>query len=113
MTLYYFLQLVKTAPSVEGLYISEDEERQAFSHIPATMLEAMTRQDRTEAFRAAHTLKGVAANLGFSRLTNSASQLTEALRPESAVICQLSPSLMDAVTQDYRATMDAIRAYLG
>ena len=78
-----------------------------------TLCEAMARQDRTEAFRAAHTLKGVAANLGFSRLTNSASQLTEALRPESAVVCQLSPSLMDAVTQDYRATMDAIHAFLG
>lgn len=44
VTLYYFLQLVKTAPSVEGLYISEDEERQAFSHIPATMLEAIDKE---------------------------------------------------------------------
>ena len=79
----------------------------------AELTAAMAAGDHDVAFRAAHTLKGVAANLGFSRLTNSASQLTEALRPESAVVCQLSPSLMDAVTQDYRATMDAIRAYLG
>lgn len=79
----------------------------------ATLCAAMAQQDRGEAFRAAHTLKGVAANLGFTRLMNSANRLTEALRPESAVVSQLSPSLMDAVTQDYCATMDAIHAYLG
>ena len=74
---------------------------------------AMAQQDRGEAFRAAHTLKGEAANLGFTRLMNSASQLTEALRPESAVVSQISPSLMEAVTQDYHTTVDAIHAYFG
>ena len=78
-----------------------------------TLCEAMAQQNRTEAFRAAHTLKGVAANLGFTRLMNSASQLTEALRPEGAAVSQISPSLMETVTQDYRTTMDAIHAYLG
>ena len=78
-----------------------------------TLCAAMARQDRAEAFRAAHTLKGVAANLGFTRLMQSASQLTEALRPESAAISQVSPALLEAVTQDYRTTMDAIHAYLG
>lgn len=33
-----------------------------------------------DAFRAAHTLKGVAANLGFDTLQETASQLTELLR---------------------------------
>lgn len=78
-----------------------------------TLCAAMTRQDRAEAFRAAHTLKGVAANLGFTRLMNSASQLTEALRPEGTVVSQVSPALLEAVTQDYRTTMDAIHAYFG
>lgn len=34
----------------------------------------------TDAFRAAHTLKGVAQNLGFTRLQQAASELTEAMR---------------------------------
>ena len=33
-----------------------------------------------DAFRAAHTLKGVAANLGFSALYENAAEITEALR---------------------------------
>lgn len=78
-----------------------------------TLREAMAQQNRAEAFRAAHTLKGVAANLGFTRLMQSASQLTEALRSETAAVSQVSPSLMEAVTQDYNTTMDAIHAYLG
>ena len=35
---------------------------------------------RQEAFRAAHTLKGVCANLGFGRLLSSSGRLTEVLR---------------------------------
>lgn len=79
----------------------------------AALCAALERQNRAEAFRAAHTLKGVAANLGFTRLMNSASQLTEALRPESAVVFQVSPALMEAVTKDYHTTVDAIQAYFG
>ena len=37
-------------------------------------------QDWKGAFLAAHTLKGVAQNLGFDKLQRSASELTEALR---------------------------------
>lgn len=46
-----------------------------------TLLEtAMAKKDAETAFRAAHTLKGVARNLGFSDLGDSASNITEALR---------------------------------
>lgn len=41
---------------------------------------AMDSQDWEAAFRAAHTLKGVAQNLGFQRLYLSSTALTEALR---------------------------------
>lgn len=41
---------------------------------------AMTARELSSAFRAAHTLKGVAANLGFAKLAFSASELTEILR---------------------------------
>lgn len=42
--------------------------------------QALEAQDYDGAFRAAHTLKGVALNLGITPLAESASALTEALR---------------------------------
>ncbi|MCI8624305.1 MAG: Hpt domain-containing protein [Provencibacterium sp.] len=60
-----------------------------------------------EAFRAAHTIKGVCQNLSFSRLFASSNALTEALRggwtPEAE-------GLVQQVTADYQATVSAIRA---
>ena len=44
------------------------------------LTQAMGTQDWTTAFRAAHSLKGVALNLAFSALAQSSSDLTEALR---------------------------------
>lgn len=41
---------------------------------------AVAEKDWETAFRAAHTLKGVAMNLGFTNLGKTASELTEALR---------------------------------
>ena len=41
---------------------------------------AMSAGDVQRAFRAAHTMKGLAANMGLVRLQESASALTEALR---------------------------------
>ncbi len=43
---------------------------------------AMEESDGERAFRAAHTLKGIAINLGFDLLFAAASELTEALRAE-------------------------------
>ena len=45
---------------------------------------AINSQDWEAAFRAAHTLKGVAQNLGFQRLYLSSTALTEALRGPQA-----------------------------
>lgn len=41
---------------------------------------ALGERDYEEAFRAAHTLKGVSANLSFTRLCDAVSGLTEQLR---------------------------------
>lgn len=41
---------------------------------------AMNTGDTTTAFRAVHTIKGVALNLGFGSLAHASSQMTEALR---------------------------------
>ena len=47
------------------------------------LIEAAAENDKELAFRAAHTLKGVAGNLGFSELAAAASELTEQLRPQT------------------------------
>ncbi len=44
------------------------------------MKEAVIRQDCEQGFKEAHTLKGVAANLSFTELTEISSELTELLR---------------------------------
>lgn len=64
--------------------------------------------DFDEAFRAAHTVKGMCQNLGFTRLEKSSSDLTEALRggrsPEAG-------SLYERVWEDYALAAETIREY--
>lgn len=60
-----------------------------------------------EAFRAAHTIKGVCQNLSFTRLQDSSSALTEALR--SGCWTPEVPGLMQRVTADYQETVSAIK----
>ena len=73
---------------------------------------AMEQGQTEEAFRAAHTLKGVSANLGFDRLTASSGELTELLRGRTDGIPTEAVPLLDIVRQDYELTADAIRTYL-
>ena len=67
--------------------------------------------DYAEAFRAAHSLKGVSQNLGFLRLVASASALTEYLRNSSEkqsdkAQCQ---KLLKQVSEDYFTVVEAVR----
>ena len=57
------------------------------------------------AFRMAHTLKGLCANLGLDKLHDSASELTEALRN---TVADNAPTLFEQVRADYKMTMDAL-----
>ena len=59
-----------------------------------------------EAFRAAHTLKGVCQNLGFTNLYQPAYELTEVLR---AGTLEGSGEWFARVTEQYNITIDAIR----
>lgn len=81
-------------------------------HSYETLVEQIAAGNRAEAFRAAHTMKGVCANLSFTRLFASASALTEALRLEGEVIPAEALSLLEEVRRDYQTTVDAIRRYL-
>jgi len=67
---------------------------------------ALAASDQDGAFCAAHTLKGLCLNIGFTQLGESASRLTEALRTE---ITAEAPVLMEQVELDYRNTLQAIK----
>ena len=89
-------------------FITKFLEDDSFSNL----FQAMQAGKREEAFRAAHTLEGVCANLCFDRLLASAGQLTELLRPETGTIPGDAALLLETVAQDYEETVSAIRAYL-
>lgn len=59
-----------------------------------------------EAFLAAHTLKGICANLGFSALFNSTSEITEMLRSGD-----ISGALLyfKTVESDYSLTVESLK----
>lgn len=71
------------------------------------LIDAWGRGDEGTAFRAAHTAKGVCANLSLTKLANLASSITEALRPGNedlraqtdvdALVSQFSESYANAV----------------
>ncbi len=70
---------------------------------------ALAAHNIQEAFRAAHTLKGICMNLSLTRLAASAHAITEALRGRETYGDDLAP-LMAAVSADHEQTLRAIRA---
>lgn len=72
------------------------------------LVRSMGSEDWPEAFRAAHTIKGVCQNLSFTRLYEVSNRLNEALRggptPEA-------PGLVEEVKSEYEQTVSAIRAF--
>lgn len=71
---------------------------------------AVETKDREHAFRAAHTMKGVCSNLGFSKLYRSSAELTEALRSEWKPEAE---ALVKQVTEDYQTVIAAIKLFQG
>lgn len=64
-----------------------------------------------EAFRAAHSLKGVSQNLSFISLEASSSALTELLRNsnEKQIDKEQCKELLIRVSSDYKAVVEAVR----
>lgn len=105
-----FAQVEKRLPGVSLVkrFITKFLDDSSFSEL----CHAMEQGQRENAFRAAHTLKGVSANLGFDRLQTAAGELTELLRPETGNIPEGAAPLLEAVRREYELTAGAIRAYL-
>ena len=75
-----------------------------------TLIKAMEEENYENAFRAAHTLKGVGLNLGFTKLHEASDLLTEALRggnkPEDN-------TLLENVKAEYEKTVTVLKEYQG
>ena len=67
---------------------------------------AIQEQNAEEAFRAAHTLKGICLNLGFDRLYKVSAELTEKLRGRDLNGYE---AVYGKVQDEYKNTIDAIR----
>jgi len=70
-----------------------------------TLEKAIEEGNAEEAFRAAHTLKGLCANLAITRLRESVSELTEQLRGRTLDTYQ---DAYEKAKEDYKLTIDAI-----
>ena len=75
----------------------------------AQLKQSMEAGDVETAFRMAHTLKGVAQNLGFGNLGRSASLLTEVLRQKTF---DGTEQLFARVTTDYDNVIAAVKSIL-
>lgn len=79
------------------------------------LLEAAAAGDLQTQFRAAHTLKGTGRDMGFTRLSDAASELAEALRPGedgTAPAPERAPELMQLVSAAYDQLVAAAQVHL-
>lgn len=70
--------------------------------------DSMKSQNYEEAFRGAHTLKGVCQNLAFTKLYESSQEITEALRNKNY---SRASELLVQVELDYAQTYAAVQAF--
>lgn len=69
---------------------------------------SLEQKNYDDAFRAAHTIKGMCQNLGFTKLLESSHLLTEELR--GGYTPQVD-GLAAQVIEDYKVVVDAIKAF--
>ena len=74
------------------------------------LTDGLATQDGEKAFRAAHTLKGVCLNLGFTELYKVSAELTEVLSGRETAG---SDALYAHVEEQYTTLTDAIRELAG
>ena len=72
------------------------------------LLHSLEEGNAQEAFRAAHTIKGMCQNLGFTALEHSSTALTEKLRGGEL---EGYETYLPAVKEDYARTVAAIAAF--
>ncbi len=70
------------------------------------LCDALDEKNYEEAFRAAHTIKGICQNLGFDKLYESSANLTEKLRNKEI---EDIDKYVEIVQKDYETTIKRIR----
>lgn len=73
------------------------------------LCQSIDEKNYPEAFRAAHTIKGVCQNLSLTKLQASSSALAETLRDGSWK--EEAVGLLEQVKADYQETISAIRSF--
>ena len=73
--------------------------------------DAINNSDWEKAFLNAHTLKGVALNLGYNELAKAASALTELLRPRKLDNPREAERLYLSITSEHNKVINAINVY--
>ena len=79
------------------------------------LIEAAAAEDLEAEFRAAHTLKGSGRDMGFTRLSDAASELAEALRPGTdgaRPAPERAPELTQLVSAAYDELLAAAQVHL-
>ncbi|MBR0265919.1 MAG: Hpt domain-containing protein [Clostridia bacterium] len=77
------------------------------------LMAAVETMDTAGIFEAAHTLKGVAANFGLTKLSTLASELTEEFRPgrERQMSDEEVREKLEAIRKLHEQTVEGIRAF--
>lgn len=70
-----------------------------------TLCQSLETGELETAFRAAHSLKGISKNFAFTKLCQSSSELTEALRRRNT---ELAKALLPQLCKDYHQTVAAL-----
>lgn len=73
-----------------------------------SLCESLKNKDYNQAFNSAHNLKGIAQNLGFNHLAESADEIGDALRQKDKNGYMTAHSLINKVTYEYKKTISAI-----
>lgn len=76
----------------------------------AKLVKAMDEENVEEAFGAAHTLKGICANISVTKLEQISSEITELLR--GGLDFEGAKAKMDDLSQIYRKTIDKIKEFM-
>lgn len=100
--------------SVKGRFVT-DERTEKFLNMffdddtYENLQAALATQDMETAFRCAHTMKGVAREVGLDKVADAAARLTEALRPQadgSPANIDKVPALMEELSSIYDVCLD-------
>ena len=94
---------------------NEDRVKRFLGKIPedtsfSLLCEAYEKGDGREAFRAAHSLKGICMNLGLTVLYTPSAALAEELR--GGALTEASASMLEQVKKDYQIVTECIRKFL-